>query len=246
MRTARIIALPLTILGLAACGTGGAASPATTTTTTAASSAATTTTATTADPTQAPADIPAGAGTVTTVDLDGDGAPDTLWLADVDGARELGVATTGHGTQSVEFTSAAPQSAVASAAVLASGAPVVFLNTGRSVQLYVYRVENPGLVPVDGVTGGQYSFSLGFTDYGTGLTCEELPDGLHLYGENATADAAGTWTVERTEVTVSAEHSVAQNGDPETVGTGLANDDPVVEAARGTTCGDAALAAEPM
>jgi len=251
MGPARTLVLT-SVLALAACGDGGAATATgtakDTTTTPAAtpSTSATTTDTTSTSTAAAPADIPAGAGTATTVDLDGDGAPDTLWLADVDGTRELGVATTAHGTSSVEFTSAAPQSAVASAAVLASGAPTVLLNTGRSVQLYVYRVENPGLVPVDGVTGGQYSFSLGFTDYGTGLTCEEQSDGLHLYGENATSDEASTWTVERTEVTVSAEHSVAQNGEPETVGTGLANDDPQVEAARGTTCGDAAQAAEPM
>ena len=149
----------------------------------------------------------------------------------------------------MEYSSAAPQSASASAAVLASGAPVVFLNTGRSVQLYDYRVENPGLVAVDGVTGGQYSFSLGFTDYGTGLACERQADGLHLFGENATSDAGQLWTVRRTEVTVSAEHSVAQNGQPETVGTGLASDDPRVQAAHGATCGDVSasgLAEEPM
>lgn len=187
-----------------------------------------------------PAGVPAGAGTATTVDLDGDGAPDTLWLAEVGGQRELGVVTTSHGGSAVEFSSADPQAATASAAVLASGAPVVFLDTGRSVHLYAYRVEGPGLVPVDGVTGGQYSFSLGFTGYGTGLTCEQQADGLHLFGENATADAAGTWTVQRTEVVVSAERSRATNGAVTTLGTALAQDDPRVQAAHGATCGDVA------
>ncbi|NAZ75278.1 hypothetical protein GTQ99_07550, partial [Kineococcus sp. T13] len=195
------------------------------------------------------ADVPAGAGSATTVDLDGDGRPDALWLADVGGRRELGVSTTGHGTSSVAFTSAAPQRASASAAVLASGAPVVLLDTGRSVQLYAYRAEGPALVPVRDARGEQYSFSLGSTPYGTGLTCLAQPDGLHLYGEDATSDAAGTsWSVTRTEVTVSAEHSRADDGASTTVGTGLAADDPAVRAARGTTCGDvptSAVALEP-
>jgi hypothetical protein len=190
--------------------------------------------------------IPAGAGTATTVDLDGDGKPDTLWLADVDGRRELGVTTTSHGTSVVDFTSAAPQAASASAAVLASGAPVVFLDTGRSVQLYVYRVEGPSLGVVRGVTGEPYSFSLGFTDYGTGLVCAPQSDGLHLFGENAVSGSGNTFTVTRTEVTVSAEHSLAQNGDRTTVGTGLAADDPRVQAAHGTTCGDGGAADEPQ
>lgn len=192
--------------------------------------------------------IPAGAGTATTVDLDGDGTPDTLWLADVGGARTLGVTTTSHGTSSIVFTSAAPQSASASAAVLASGAPVVLLDTGRSVQVYGYRVEGPGLVPVPNPEGVQYSFSLGFTDHGTGLSCRPASDGLHLFGENATSDAAGTaWTVTRTEVHVDVNRPRAANGATTTVGTGLSADDPAVQEARGTTCGTgAAVAAEPQ
>ncbi|MFD0481778.1 hypothetical protein ACFQ46_04150 [Kineococcus sp. GCM10028916] len=247
---------------LAACSTGGGAAttpttPSSSSSTAAASPTATAPTSTAPTPMtmtpmspETPVDaapaassgVPAGAGAATTVDLDGDGAPDTLWLAQVDGKRELGVVTTSHGATSVEFTSAAPQSATASAAVLASGAPVVFLDTGRSVQLFDYRVEGPALVPVNGVAGGQYSFSLGFTDYGTGLTCEQQADGLHLFGENATSGTGGTWTVERTEVTVSAEHSIAENGAKTTVATGLAQDDPRVQAAHGTTCGDVTTA----
>lgn len=193
------------------------------------------------------AGVPDGAGTATTVDLDGDGRPDTVWLADdAEGHRTLGVTTTSHGTVSTAFTSAAPQAASATAAVLASGAPVVFLDTGRSVELYVYRVEGPSLGVVRGVTGDPYAFSLGFTDYGTGLTCQPEADGLHLFGENAVAGSGGTFTVTRTEVTVSAEHSVAQNGDRTTVGTGLSADDPRVQAARGTTCGDGGVAREPQ
>ncbi len=111
-----------------------------------------------------------------------------MWIADdAEGHRNLGVTTTSHGTVFTGFTSAAPQAASATAAVLASGAPVVFLDTGRSVELYVYRVEGPSLGVVRGVTGDPYSFSLGFTDYGTGLTCRPEADGLHLFGENAVA-----------------------------------------------------------
>jgi len=192
-------------------------------------------------------EVPVGAGTATTVDLDGDGRPDTLWLADVDGARTLGATTTAHGTSSVVFEDAAPQPATASAAVLASGAPVVLLDTSRSVQVYGYRVEDPGLVVVPDREGAQYSFSLGFTGYGTGLACEQQADGLHLYGENATTDDAGTlWKVTRTEVVVDVDRPRATNGTTTTVGQDLPADDPAVPAARGTTCGDvAAVASEP-
>ncbi|WP_432487479.1 hypothetical protein [Kineococcus sp. SYSU DK018] len=196
----------------------------------------------------APADgVPEGAGTARTVDLDGDGAPDTLWLADVDGERRLGVVTTSHGTTSVAFTSAAPQTATASAAVLATGAPTVFLNTGRSVQLYVYRQEDAALLPVPGQDGEQYSFSLGFTPYGTGLTCERAGDGLHLYGVDADEDG-GSWSVTRTEVVVDANRVHARNGEVETVVSGVGADHPAVTGAHGTTCGDvpaSAVAAEP-
>src|SRR4051812_18089098 len=37
--------------------------------------------------------IPAGAGTARTTDLDGDGRADTIWLADLNGRRTLGVRT---------------------------------------------------------------------------------------------------------------------------------------------------------
>jgi hypothetical protein len=257
-RPATVVVGGLALALVAACSTGGGAATTTPTTSSTAAASPTATAPTSTPmtmtpmspetPVDAPVDVPAGAGTATTVDLDGDGAPDTLWLAQVDGKRELGVVTTSHGATSVEFTSAAPQSATASAAVLASGAPVVFLDTGRSVQLYDYRVEGSALVPVNGVTGGQYSFSLGFTDHGTGLTCEQQADGLHLFGENATSGTGGTWTVERTEVTVSAEHSIAENGAKTIVGTELAQDDPRVQSAHGTTCGDvptAQVATEP-
>ncbi|WP_432562469.1 hypothetical protein [Kineococcus sp. SYSU DK003] len=245
LRRAATLALSATALALTVACSGGGTATATDTVT---SSTTTTTTTTSPAPSAAatsasPATVPAGAGTATTVDLDGDGAPDTLWLADVDGTRELGVRTATGGS-SVEFTSAAPQAASASAAVLASRAPVVLLDTGRSVQVYVYRAES-GLGPVRGVEGQQYSFSLGFTGYGTGLVCEPEADGLHLYGENATSDDADLFTVTRTEVTVSAEHSTATNGDTQTLGAGLSADDPLVQAAHGTTCGDGGVASEP-
>lgn len=231
-----------------------AATPAETSTPVATSTPAGTDTATTAVTAPSPAapaageGIPAGAGTATTVDLDGDGRPDVLWLADVDGARTLGVTTTAHGTSSVVFENPAPQSATVSAAVLASGAPVVLLDTGRSVQVYGYRVEDPGLVVVPDSEGAQYSFSLGFTDYGTGLVCEQQSDGLHLYGANATTDAAGTlWTVTRTAVSVDVNRPRATNGATTTVGQNLTANDPAVLAAHGSTCGDgAAVASEPQ
>ena len=243
--TPPVIAAPAPTSVTSSAPAPSATPPATPTTTT---SAATPPPAVPATPGSAgpTAGVPDGAGAATTADLDGDGRPDTLWLADVDARRELGVPTTSHGTVSTDFTSAAAQAASASAAVLASGAPVVLLDTGRSVQLYVHRVEGPSLGVVRGVGGDPYSFSLGFTDRGTGLTCVPEADGSHLFGENAVAGAGGTFTVTRTEVVVSAEHSVAQNGSTTTVGTGLAADDPRVRAARGTTCGDGGVAREPQ
>ncbi|WP_432545244.1 hypothetical protein [Kineococcus sp. SYSU DK004] len=254
-RTARAAApVLLAALALGACSGGGGQDAAATAPTTPATSSSATApvpaTSTATSPTTAsapPVDaVPAGAGTAPTVDLDGDGVPDTLWLADVDGERRLGVDASADGVSSVASTSAAPQRASASAAVLASGAPVVLLDTGRSVALYVYRQEDAGLVPVPDATGGQYTFSLGFTPYGTGLACEARADGLHLYGEDATSDDGTTWTVTRTEVVVDADRVHARNGDAETVAAGVPADDPRVAAAHGTTCGDAtAVAVEP-
>ncbi|RZS79933.1 hypothetical protein EV189_3412 [Motilibacter rhizosphaerae] len=193
--------------------------------------------------------IPAGAGTATGVDLDGDGRPDTLWLADDGGRRLLGVRTSGHGGTSTTFTSASPISARASSARLVGGAAVVLLDTGRSAQLYAYVVRGRArrLVPVPGVDGRPYSFSFGFTDVGTGLACDGPEGDRVLYGEDA-RETGGSWTVTRTPVTVAADGSTARNGTPQTVVRSASGDDQRVAAARGRTCGDlprSAVALEP-
>ncbi|MFB9375654.1 hypothetical protein ACFFKU_17950 [Kineococcus gynurae] len=234
----------LAALVLAGCGgTGeGAAmgAPTSAQTSAAQTSAAPTSAARTSGP-------PAGAGSATVVDLDGDGRPDTLWLADVDGVRTLGVTTTGHGTQSVPFTSAAPQAASASAAILQGGQPVVLLDTGRSVLLYGYRVENPGLVELTNPQGQQYTFGLGFTDVGTGLQCRPGDDGLDLYGVDARSGPDERWTVTRTRVVVDVNRSSAHNDATTTVVSGVTADDPAVAGAHGTVCGDdSGVADEPQ
>ncbi|WP_154794945.1 hypothetical protein [Occultella kanbiaonis] len=181
-------------------------------------------------------EIPPDATPVPTVDLDGDGQDDELWLSDADG-RTLGVTTAAGGVFATTFEAGAPQAATAIAGRLGDGSAIVLLNTGRSVSLYA--IQDCALVPTQNDEGEQYTFDLGFTGYGTGVGCVDLGDGLALVGLNAVSDDDGaTFEVTRTEILLEAMGASASNGESEVVAEGATADDPAVTSAQSVSCGE--------
>lgn len=180
--------------------------------------------------------VPDGAATGQSADLDGDGQPDELWLsAGTD--REVGVRTASGAVFSVGFSAGAPQAATALGQRLGDGSAIVLLNTGRSVSLYA--VVGCALVPTMNPAGDQYTFDLGFTGYGTGVGCVDLGDGLQLVGLLAETESADSFDVTRTAITLSDDGTSAANGDTETVASDAGADDPAVVSAQEVSCGDA-------
>jgi hypothetical protein len=183
--------------------------------------------------------VPAGASTARTADLDHDGAPDALWLADAGQQRLLGVQTASGAVFSVPFTSAAPEQASAVGQQLGPDLSVVLLNAGRSVPLYA--VTYCALVPTKNPQGQQYAFDLGFTGFGTGVGCERAGSGARrwdLYGLLAHQAGNGTWSVTGTRIELGAAGRTAQNGPSTDLVTGANADAAAVQAAHRVTCGD--------
>ncbi|WP_420114589.1 hypothetical protein [Pseudactinotalea sp.] len=178
-----------------------------------------------------------------TADLDGDGAADELWLADVDGTHMLGVQTASGAVFSTEFTSAAPQAASALGQVLGDGSAIVLLDTGREVPLYA--VIDCALTPTQNDQAEQYTFDRGFTGYGTGVGCIDVDGGgLSLVGYLAEVEGERA-TVTTTAIELSDGGAAASNGEA-TEQTDLDADDPAVEAASEVSCGDAEPVMEPQ
>jgi hypothetical protein len=181
--------------------------------------------------------VPAGSNSAPTLDVDGDGRPDTEWIAQqpgADGGVAFGVTTTSEGTFGATFSSASPVArSVLVADVTGTGELIALASDGRQVRLYA--VSSCSVVPVQNAQGRQYAFDLGFTGFGTGVGCIDV-DG------DGTRDLAGL-RVDGTSITrtiVGLTGPRAANGASNTV-TG-ANPDQV-ELAHQVTCGDLTLAA---
>ena len=184
------------------------------------------------------AQIPAGAHQATTADVDYDGRPDTLWLADVNGARTLGVRTASGATFSTTFTSSAPQAASALGQKLtgADAPSIVLLDTGRSVKLYT--VADCAIVPTTNPQHAQYTFDLGFTGYGTGVECPSDNAGYTLAGLFAKPTATGGGdVVYRTPVTLSDYGRHASNGTRQTLASNVDPQSTLAKHASSVTCG---------
>jgi len=181
-----------------------------------------------------------------TGDVDLDGAPDTVWLADTPD-RTLGITTASGATFSTVYDSAAPEAATALGQKLQPAGPaIVLLNTGRSVQLYA--VVDCRLVPTLDAKGQQYRFDLGYTGYGTGVGCVAGGDeeDLQLAGLNAEDTGGGSIRVTRTLIELTDFGRRASNGATTVVAQGVAADSPQAKNAHTVGCGQAQAASEPQ
>lgn len=183
--------------------------------------------------------VPADAAATETIDLDGDGLPDTLWLADADGSRTLGVTTASGAT----FTHPVDLAGPAGAAALAvhpdpATLPGVLLTDNRLADLLL--VDDCALVDATDAAGAPWQFDLGFTGYGTGVGCLDLTGSgtTTLVGLDATGD--GT-TVTRTAIDLAGTVATAGTSDSVTLDPG---DQTAIDTAHQITCGDRTLAAD--
>jgi hypothetical protein len=184
------------------------------------------------------AQIPAGAHQATTADVDYDGRPDTLWLADVNGARILGVRTASGATFSTTFTSPAPQATSAlGQKMTGTDAPsIILLDTGRSAKLYT--VADCAIVPTTNPQHAQYTFDLGFNGYGTGVECLSDNASYTLAGLLAEPNATGSGdAVYRTKVTLSDYGRHASNGTRQTLASNVDSQSTLAKHATSVTCG---------
>lgn len=241
----------LGLLLLAGCSSGGGddTAAAGTTTATAAPTTAPTTTPTTTSPgassaaapagTGCPATtgaLPAGATTAPTIDVDGDGRPDTAYVASgSDGGVVFGVQTASGADFSAPFDSASPVTrSVLVADVTGAGEVVALASDGRAVQLWA--VSDCSLVPVQNAQGQPYTFDLGFTGFGTGVGCADVDgDGARdLVGLLADGTSVTSTVVDLTG-------PQARNGASSTIADATPQQR---DAAHQVTCGDRLLAAD--
>ena len=187
--------------------------------------------------------IPAGAHSAPTVDVDGDGRPDTEWIAsapDANGAVAFGVRTASGAVLSATISSASPVArSVMFADVTGHGEIIALASDGRQVLLY--GVSECQIVPEKNAQGQQYAFDRGFTGYGTGVGCADATgDGVpDLLGLKAVTDAGGaTTSIERTVVTLNGPQ--ARNGAVSTIPTPTPDQ---VKQANDITCGNLTITA---
>jgi hypothetical protein len=181
---------------------------------------------------------PADAATAPTVDVDGDGRADTVWIAGTGGHRRLGITTATGVSFDAPITSGSPVPAAALVVNADERGPVeVLLSDGRTVDLLV--VEHCRLTPVIGADGSPYRFDLGFRGTGTGIGCLDLDhDGRRdLVGLNAIVGADGqVHRITRTAIDLHDAH--AANGAHDELRVDPAKDRAAIRTAQAVTCGD--------
>jgi hypothetical protein len=151
-----------------------------------------------------------GVGSGQVVDVDGDGRPDTGWMAvNTDGSRQLGVHTAAGGGDVVTIDSASPNVLTLLAVDADEQPPVeLFVSDGRTVQLWAFA--DCQLAPVTNPQDEPYLFDLGFRGTGTGVGCRDTDAGRELVGLNITDDD-GT-VVDWTRTVIERDGLRASNG----------------------------------
>jgi len=185
---------------------------------------------------------PANEGEV--VDVDGDGRPDTAWLASpADGRRELGVRTAAGGGAKVDIDSASPVALTLLVADADETPPVeLFVSDNRGVQLWAF--DDCELQPVTNPEGQPYLFDLGLRGYGTGVGCADVDgDGRRdLVGLNITA--SDDTTVDWSRTIIERDGLQASNGATDSGTYTRPADDARIELLNGVSCGELTMDAD--
>lgn len=191
--------------------------------------------------------VPAGAVSSPTIDVDGDGRPDTQWIqTDGDGQVLLGITTASGSTFGAHFASGSPiAKSVLFADATGAGEIVALASDGRQATLFV--VDGCQLPPATNTQGGQYTFDLGFGRYGTGVGCSTVAGaparGLVGLKLNLDPTRGSAVSVDRTAVEL--DGTRATNGPSDSVDVrGRGPADPAVLTAQEVTCGTRTLVAD--
>ncbi len=186
----------------------------------------------------APSVMPTGAAQGPVADVDGDGRPDTAWIAtEASGEVRVGIVTATGGRAERAFTSASPVTrSILVVDVNADTPPLVLANDGRTVQLWA--VIDCSIVDALNKSGQPYTFSLGFTDIGTGVGCQTVAGRQELVGLD-TGEPQGD-TVPWTSTVVEVRGNQARNGGVASGSytRGTPADDAAIERLHDVSCGD--------
>ena len=178
---------------------------------------------------------PASAVTASTIDVDGDGSPDTEWIAQLDAVTRFGVTTASGATFSYDVTSGSPIPRGGFVARLTPELVISLLSDGRGA--YLHTIENCAFVEPTDTRGQPYTFDLQYLrGTGTGVGCVPSGNDLALVGYLA-ATANGTVTVKQTVIRLNAAGTIARNGAVTTVARNVPSTDPIVATANSVTCG---------
>lgn len=189
--------------------------------------------------------VPAGAVSNRTIDVDGDGKPDTEWIQrHADGKVLLGVTTASGATFGAYFTSPSPVGrSMLIADATGHGQIVALASDGRQVALFT--INHCRMTPLENAQGKQYTFDRGFTGHGTGVGCSQVAgtSGRELTGLKLNLDRDGNpLSVDRTAVEI--HGATATNGPSDTITVaGRSTSDPAVRTATEITCGNRTLQA---
>ena len=183
--------------------------------------------------------VPAGAASRPTIDVDGDGRPDTMWLDTATAPTLFGFVTASGATLQAQVSFAGGSQPSALAVDLRGDGKQILAFVGNSRSVSLLTVVNCALPVVLNPQGQPYTFDLGFAGNGTGVGCVDATgDGaLDLVGLNIIRDAAGTATSVTTTV-INVSGTSASNG-ATTTGPATAA---ALEAASSVSCGTSTYA----
>lgn len=185
--------------------------------------------------------VPPGAGTGTVPDVDDDGRRDQAWVAVADGATTVGIRTAAGGGDIREWDSASPVTRQILVVDVDDEPPVEILaSDGRSVELWAF--SDCRIQPVTNPQGDTYTFSLGFTDVGTGVGCVDIDGQRHLVGLDVRSDDGTTVTWARTVVLL--DDTAARNGETATGTFRRPEEAGAIELLHQVTCGERTMAAD--
>lgn len=180
--------------------------------------------------------MPADSETTKISDVDGDGKLDTQWYSESNSPFSYGITTASGATHSIEDSLAGPGRHTGWTAPLHNGVIVTVLDDGRSADLYAF-VDCAFVTPI-GVDGRPYTFDMqNLRGNGTGVGCVQVENGLELNGMQVTENKDGTFSHLATGISVSTDGLTAMSGYTAVVDS-LNGDDPRVDRARSSTCGD--------
>jgi hypothetical protein len=180
--------------------------------------------------------IPAGATVSAIEDVDGDGLADTQFFQE-NPEFAYGISTASGATYLLKDSLAGPNAHSGWSAPLENGLVVTVLDDGRAARLYPFI--NCAFVATTTADGSDLDLYLrGFGDAGTGVECTAGNGGRWLSYVQATRLDTGRFTITGMSIDVSRDGATASFGYSSEIATDIAADDPRVDVAMRSSCGD--------